>query len=364
MQIATDKLNFTVGPVMMDEDISKLGGEQVPYFRTRDFSELVCENERILKKLLFADGQSRVICLTGSGTAGMEAAVMNMLTGKDRALIVNGGSFGARFVQICRIHGIPCDEISLQTGRGITQADLEPYENQGYTAFLVNRNETSTGVLYDMGVISDFCKRNHCFLIVDAISSFLADELYMKKWGINAVITGSQKAYAIPPGLSLIALDERAVERVQKNDAVCSLYFDLKLYLKDGARGQTPFTPAVGTMIQLNHRLCTLEKLGVENEIKRIAALAEYFRKQIVGLPLEIASESLSNAVTPLYVREGKKAHEVFEYLEQYYGIWVCPNGGELKDKLFRVGHLGNLTTNDYDKLVAAMTQLYKKQIL
>lgn len=363
MEIAVDKLNFTVGPVQMSDSIRKIGGQQIPYFRTREFSRLMFENEKLLKELLCADERTRMISLTGSGTAGMEATVMNVLDRSDKALVVNGGGFGERFAILCRQHRIPYEEIKLSVGKGLTMSDLEPYEKRGFTAFLVNYHETSTGVLYNMDLISGFCKRNQCILIVDAISSFLADSFLMKEWGVNAVITGSQKAYAIPPGLSLIALDYVAQERVKKKK--CSvLYFDLESYLLNGERGQTPFTPAVGILIQLNKRLREIADIGLVNVQRRTAELAMHFRKNIAGLPLVVASDSLSNAVTPLLVREEKDAYEVFEILEEDYGIWVCPSGGEMKHRMFRVGHLGNLTQKDNNMLVSALWELYKRNKL
>lgn len=363
MTIATDKLNFTVGPVMMGASVKELGACEIPYFRTKEFSALMLENERLLKQLLFAEKEARIISLTGSGTAGMEAVVMNTLAKDDKVLVINGGGFGARFAALCRRHEIPYEEVLLQQGKGMIAEDLKEYDGRGFTAVLVNRHETSTGVLYDMDIISDFCKRNQCFLIVDAISTFLADSLKMAEWGINVVITGSQKAYAVPPGLSLIALDKLAIDRVNKQKCI-SMYFDFKAYLQDGERGQTPFTPAVGTLIQLNQRLKEIVHVGIENEIGRVARIAEHFRKGITALPLTIASDSLSNAVTPLMVQNGKDAYAVFETLEEKYGIWVCPNGGDLRSKIFRVGHIGNLRLEDNEKLITALKQLHKEGIL
>lgn len=194
-------LNFTVGPVQIQEDILELGKEQVPYFRTDEFSALMKENEKIILSLFDAPENSRSIFMTGSGTSSMEAGVMNFFTAKDKVLVVNGGSFGERLAELCEIHEIPYTQIKLQSGKPLTEEILGSYENKGYTGFLVQLCETSTGVRYDMNMIGDFCRRNNMFLFVDAVSGFLADEISMKKMNINAAITGSQKALALPPGL-------------------------------------------------------------------------------------------------------------------------------------------------------------------
>lgn len=353
-------LNFTVGPVMSSEAVRAIGAEQVPYFRTAEFSELMLENEKLVKEFAHADKDARVCFMTGSGTASMEAAVMNLFTGEDRVLVIDGGSFGHRFVELLEIHEIPYQVIRPAFGCGVTAEDLAPFEGKGFTGFLVNLDETSVGVLYDIQLISDFCRRNGLFLVVDSISSFLCDPFNMKELGVQAMITGSQKALACPPGISLIVLSPEAVERVYANRPR-TMYLDLKLALKNGERGQTPFTPAVGTLRQIHQRLKEIEASGgVDAEVARIGGLARYFRGRLeeLGLPFSIISNSLPNAVTPLAPPEGISAYDIFLKLKDEYGIWICPNGGALKDKVFRVGHIGALTEADFDTLLDALKSL------
>lgn len=350
-------LNLTVGPVQESEDILEIGRRQTPYFRNQSFSKVMLENEAMMKELTYAQENARVVFLTASGTGAMEAAVMNCFDENDKLLVVNGGGFGQRFVELCKIHNVTYTEIKVPFESELTEGMLEPYENKGYTGFLVNMHETSIGKLYDMNLISDFCKKNNLFLVVDAISAFLADEFNMSKLGVDVMITGSQKALAVPPGISILVLSEKAVDRVT-NRNVASMYFNLADALKNGERGQTPFTPAVSILLQIHKRLETLCENGVEAENNRIAELASYFREKIKDMPFKIASPSLSNAVTPLRVEEGKSAYEIFEILERDYDIWVCPSGGELKDKLFRVGHIGALDKKDMDVLVEALKKV------
>lgn len=368
-------INFTVGPVQMAEEIRRIGAEEIPYFRTPEFSALMKENEAWMNRLMKAEEGSRSVFLTGSGTAAMEAAVMNLFTRADRLLIVNGGSFGARFVKICQIHQIPYEEIRLKSGQALTREHLAPYAERQkqslgtFTGFLVNVHETSTGVYYDMDLISRFCREHGLWLVVDAISSFLADEFCMEQWGVDLVLTGSQKALALPPGIAVLVLNRRAAERVKKNQ-VASLYFDLKEYLKDGERGQTPFTPAVGILLQLHARLQSIIEQGDDSEQEKIRAIAEDFRGKIADLPFEIVSESLSNAETPLHPTgtdmEGNpvSAYRIFQILKDEYGIFVCPNGGELAETVFRVGHIGNLTTEETEQLIAAWKDMQRRGLL
>lgn len=349
-------INFTVGPVQSCDAVRAIGAENVPYFRTAEFSEIMLENERLMLKFSGAPQGSRVVFITGSGTASMEATIMNVLTSQDRALVVNGGSFGARFCKICNIHNVPHDIISLASGHKLLQEDIDLVaKGNKYTAFIVNKHETSTGVHYDMRLIGEYCKKNNLLLIVDNISSFLCDEFDMSELGADVMITGSQKALACPPGVSVIVLSPRALARVAANTPQC-MYFDLKDALANQARGQTPFTPAVGTLLQINARLKEIDAAGgIASEVNKANYLAEYFRTRIKELPLEIVSESLSNAVTPLHPTNGMSAYDIFLRLKDEHGIWVCPNGGDMKEKIFRVGHMGCLGEADYDKLVAAL---------
>ena len=187
-------INFTVGPVQSAPEVLAIGGEHVPYFRTPEFSAVMLENEALMQRFAKAPEGARTVFITGSGTASMEAAVMNVLTPADKVLLVNGGSFGQRFHELCQIHQIPFEEIKLDTGKALTAGHLAMYENKGFTAFLVNIHETSTGVRYDAELIGQFCRRNGLVLIVDAISSFLADPFYMAAMAADVMITGSQKA--------------------------------------------------------------------------------------------------------------------------------------------------------------------------
>ncbi|MCR0263462.1 aminotransferase class V-fold PLP-dependent enzyme [[Clostridium] innocuum] len=356
-------LNFTVGPVMSCDEVRAIGAEQVPYFRTSEFSEIIMENEVLIKKFAKSDNDARVVFITGSGTASMEAAVVNCFNERDKVLIINGGSFGERFVELCQIYGIPFDQIKLQFGKALKKDQLFEYSNKGYTGLLINAHETSTGVHYDLEMVSEFCRQNGIFLVVDAISSFLADEFDMKKLNVDVMITGSQKALACPPGISIIILSSKAIKRVKSRDIKC-MYLNLKLALVNGMRGQTPFTPAVSILQQINIRLKKIDKTGgVDKEIKRVESIAIDFREKIKGLPLRIISESISNAVTPLQPLHAS-AYDIFIILKNEYNIWICPNGGELKNKIFRVGHIGDLKKEDNTILINAFKDIQKRGLL
>ena len=348
---------------MSSDEVLAIGAEQVPYFRTSEFSELMLENEALMKEFVNAPAGSRAVFITGSGTASMEAVVMNVFGPQDRLLVIDGGSFGHRFVQLCEIHKIPYTAVKPERGHTVTPEMLSCYAGQGYTGLLVNIHETSTGVHYDEHLLGDFCHRENMIYVIDAISSFLADPLDMQACGADVVITGSQKVLACAPGISIIVMNERAMRRVDSSETK-TMYLDLKDALKNGERGQTPFTPAVGILKQIHYRLCEIrDNGGVAVEIEKIKRQAQDFRDKIKEYPFEIVSESMSNALTPLHPLTAS-AYDIFLRLKDEYGIWICPNGGDMKDSIFRVGHFGALTTRDNDTLISAFKDLREREII
>jgi len=349
---------FTVGPVEMYPETLEASSLQLPYFRTREFSEIMLEMEAMLLKLADAPKGSRGIFLTASGTAAMEASVMNCLTAEDHAMVVNGGSFGHRFVQIVQRHGVPYTEVELPYGQTLTMEMLEHHYQRGMTALIVNLHETSIGQLYDLEMLHRFCRTHDLLFIVDAISAFLADEISMQRCGVDVLIMSSQKAFALAPGISMVLLSPRGLAKAREHQSPSCMYFDFQDYLKNGERGQPPYTPAVGILLTLHKRLKQIDAQGIECTRKEIADIAHYFRERIKQLPIQIPSYPLSNALTPLYFPEGG-AKQLYEKLYAQ-GFNLTPCGGALADKLLRVGHIGHLTCADVDLLIDAIKGIYE----
>ena len=344
---------FTIGPVEMFDEVKAVrgNGESVPYFRTQEFSDMMLDTDRLFRKFAGTGENSRTVYLTASGTGAMEAAVLNCFTPKDRLLIIDGGTFGHRFVEICAMHGIPHDVISLAFGEVLEERHFREVYDREYTALLVNMDETSTGQLYDMERISNFCKEKGMFLVVDAISSFLCDPFDMDSWGVDVMIASSQKGPCVSPGLSLVLLSERILrERVMTSD-YRSMYFGFKSYLENFKRGQTPFTPAVGVCVELHAALHRIERVGLSKHLTQITTVAKDFRERLKDLPVRIPSYPLSNAITPVIFEE-PIAYHVFEQLKNHYGIYVNPTGGALHDTMFRVAHIGQTNVEDNHMLV------------
>lgn len=341
---------FTIGPAQMYQHTVDVRNHVVPYFRTPEFGEMMLDSARLLKKFEGAEDDAEVIVLTASGSGAMEATVVNCFNEKDKLLVISGGTFGERFETICDIHRIPYESIKLGADEELIADHFGAYENKGFTGLLVNIDETYTGQLYDIEIISDFCNRNSMYLVVDAISSFMCDPYEAAKYNVDATIVSSQKGLCLAPGLALVTLSPRMVEKVNKNE-VRSLYFDFKDYMINMKRGQTPFTPAVGVCFELNDMLHVIDKQGLENRIAEVKGRCDYFRKKLKGLPITLPLFPLSNAISPIRF-EKDIAMEFFKYLKDEKQIMVNPVGGELGKRSIRVAHVGELTFEDYDNLI------------
>lgn len=351
---------FTVGPVQMLSEIKRVGGAQVPYFRTKEFSEMMLAADSLLRKFMNAPSGAKSVYLTASGTGAMEATIMNCLRPDDHVLIINGGTFGHRFVDLCEIHKIPFITIDLVFGEQLTKSHLEKYKNSGITAVLVNANETSTGQLYDLSMISGFCKEQKAILIVDAISSFLIDPFDMKENNIDAVIISSQKGLCIAPGLSIVVLSEGMIQERVVHSNVESLYFRFTDYLENMERGQTPYTPCVGVCIEMYEALRLIKEQGLPNWLNHIDEVAKDFRMKAQVLPVSIPDYPLGNAVTPIQFDE-PIAKKVFEILKNRYDVFVNPTGGVLENYLLRVAHIGDTTIEDNKMLIDLLRKAIKE---
>lgn len=350
----SDSYIFTPGPVKIPQYILDIGAEQTPYFRNKAFSAVLLECEQLLLDLTGAPAGSRAVFLTASGTAAMEAAVINLLSAEDRAHVINGGGFGQRFVDICKRHGIPLYE---QQVFDTNLADIDKSQSgEPCTALLVNVHETTTGVMYDLDALGRYCRKNNLLHIVDAISLFVTDAIDMAVQHIDALIISSHKGLALPPGVSMVILGPKAIGKVGN---IPSLYFNFHDYLKDGLRGQTPFTPAVTILLQLHARLQQIAEDGLQHEIAKARHIAEYFRSRVSAWPLQFYSRFMPNAMTALSPTDGSSALNVVNALAERYNVIVAPNGGALQQKIFRVAHMGDMTEAYVDVLIDALDRYY-----
>jgi len=348
---------FTVGPVQMEEETLNIRKTQIPYFRTQEFSEIMLENSKNLKELVGTSCESKAIFITGSGTAAMEAVVSNSFDETDNILVINGGTFGERFKKLCEIYKLKHSEIKLDFEEELSEKHFKALKEKQYTALLVNIHETSTGQLYNIKLISDFCKKNNIYLVVDAISSFMSDEYKMDEWNIDCTILSSQKALALAPGISMVLMNDRFYQSKVKNKPIKNLYLNINEHIKNMERGQTPNTPAVGVIFELHDKLNRVKEVGIKSFTDRAKENADFFRTEIKELGLKIPEYKLSNTLTPI-IFENNNAQIVYKFLRERFDITVTPNGGALSDKILRIGHIGDISKMDLKILIEKMKEV------
>ncbi len=304
--------------------------------------------------------RSEVVILTASGTAGMEAAVANFVSPGEKVLAVSIGAFGERFIQIARAFGVETEVMAFPYGQAADPdaiaARLAADKGQEIKAVLVQHNETSTGVLNDIQAISRARGNHPALLIVDSISGLAAADLPMDAWHVDVVIAGSQKAFMLPPGLTMLAVNERAWQAAEK----CTnqrFYLDIKKARNSGLKGQTPFTPAVPLLFGLQESLRLLREETLAGSFARHALMRTMVRAGARALGLELLADDrvASPAVTAVCVPAGMQPAAIIKPLREEFGVVVAGGQGEVKDRVFRIGHLGYVSCSDVLAGLAAL---------
>ena len=327
--------------------------EQPPYFRTDQFSKLTSDTDKLFKELIGTDCSSFVMYLASSGTAAMEAAICNLFSKKEKLLIVNGGTFGQRFVEICKRKSIPFDEIQVNFGEDLVADHFSNVDGHSYSGLCVNLHETSIGKLYNIELISNFCKNNNILLVADAMTTFMCDDFRMDDFGVDVSIVSSHKGLCLSPGLSMLVLNQKALA---KSEAIVhdSLYFSLKDYRESFQRCQIPYTPAIGILLELNDMLKRIDSFGLVNRLSEIESRARYFRDGLKDLDLTLPPYKMSFALTPVNLNNDL-AIDLFDYLRNNCELMVNPSGYPHSKKMIRISHIGDLRFEDYDYLLSCL---------
>lgn len=336
-----------VFPGDIEERISAIGSQPIPYMRTDEFSRINKDSERILLNLIHCKN-GRAILYTGSGTGAMSATVENYVSTKKKALVIDGGSFGHRWYEMCRYYGIPVFNYLVPFAQDIDYNDLEKtLSREKPDVFLCQHHETSTGQLFNLEKISAICRRHKISLVVDAISSFLAEELDMDALEIDICIVSSQKGLNIPPGLSVVFLRKNLNGHPWGRKGY---YWDFEDNLRNLSRGQTPFSPATTLFLQLHARLEQLEAEGGEvKNIARVHHRAGIFRRLCREYGWEIPAEVPSFAITGFQTKE-KTPGKVFRSLIEKHQTFIMPGD---RPGFYRVSHMGLQTEEDLRELAA-----------
>lgn len=351
-----DGLLMIPGPVKLHERIIKAMSSQMISHRSGDFERVFeyCKNG--LKPLFGTDGDIAII--SGSGTAGMEAAVASFSKIK-KLTVIDNGKFGERFAKI-GVRYTEVDHLKFEWGKSIELERIEKSLANGSEAVAFVHNETSTGILNPAKKIARIAKQYDALVIMDGITSVGGDEVKMDEWGVDVAVVGSQKCIGAPPGLSAVAINERAWEFY--NEKV-PYYLDLKAYVKKAESNQTPYTPAVPLFLALAEALKIIEEEGLENRIERHRKMAKATRAWALEANLELFPKlnehsEYSNTVTAIKMPEGITDKELRGALREEYGITISGGQEHLKGKIFRIGHMGNVTKRDLMATLSAIEDI------
>jgi len=338
---------MTAGPTPVPERVLLAMAAPVLYHRAPAFIECLKECREGLKWLF--QTRQPVLVLTGSGTAGMDAAVSNFLSRGDRVLVVRGGKFGARWGRIAQAYGVECTFVDVEWGQSVDPElvaealDRDPSIRAVYATV----SETSTGVRHDVeGIARITRERPNVLLCVDAITAIGVFDVPMDRWGLDVVCMASQKALMLPPGRAMVAASEKAWAANARAD-LPRFYLDLLHERKSQERGETAFTPAVSLVVGLRESLRLIREETLEGVWTRHERLAKATRSAAGGLGLELFSSSPSNAVTAIRVPGGMDGGAVVKTMRTRYGITIAGGQDHLKGKIVRIAHIGHYSEFD-----------------
>lgn len=344
------------GPTPLPKSVQTAQARDMINHRGPEFAAIQAEVVEDLKAFLLT--QNDVLILTASGTGGLEAAVVNTLSPGDTVLSVSIGYFGERFRTIAATYGaniVPLDFPQGQAADVNRVADaLRAYPE--VKAVLVTHNETSTGVTNPLRELAEVIKGANKLLLVDAISSAGCIPLATDAWGVDVLVSGSQKGWMAPPGLAFVALSPAAWE-ANATARMPRFYFDLKRARKAQTEGSTPWTPAVSVFYALQEGLRILQAEGLEQVMARHQRIADRTRQgvQAMGLHLFADPRYASNTVTSVLPPAGVNADDLRRQIKKQHNVILAGAQGDLAGKVFRIGHLGYVTDKDIDLALAAI---------
>jgi aspartate aminotransferase-like enzyme len=346
------------GPTPVPSEVLLAMAAPIIHHRTPEYEAIFTEVRAALKRLFQTSAE--VIPLACSGTGAMEAAVVNTLSAGDRVIVVRAGKFGDRWVDLAKAYGLQVIDLSAPFGHTVDAARVAEAlkSHPEAKAVLAQHSETSTGVLHDVRAYAAATRPHDAILVVDAVSSLGIADLPMDAWGIDLVVSGSQKGLMLPPGLGFCALSEKAWRKT-KTSTLPKFYFNLGDELKYVAKNEVRFTPAVSIVVGLREALRMVEAEGLANVFKRHDRLARATRAGAEALGLELfAKATPSPAVTAVVPPPGVDSEKVVAAYAQGQNITIAGGQGEMKGKLFRLGHMGYAAEFDVINALAALEQV------
>ena len=352
---------LTPGPTPVPEVTRKLMAEPIFHHRTPRYRKIFGDVSERLKKVFLT--KNAVYTFAGSGSLAMEAALVNFHSAGDKVLVVENGKFAERFTLIAKAFGLVPISLKVPYGEAPQPKQIEEalQKDPDIKAVCVQLCETSTAVLSDIQAIGAIVAKTNALLIVDAISGLGADRLETDHWHVDLVVSGSQKALMLPPGLAFLSVSEKAKSRMA-TAKLPRFYYDLKYYEKSLKDSDTPWTPALTLVIGLQKSLDLIEQEGIENVFKRCAANAAFTRESLEKMGLKLFSKAASSTVTAAWLPEGVDGEKLCEVMRDEKGIAMAGGqGDQMKGKVVRICHMGAITKQDIEKGLKVLGETLKE---
>ncbi|MFN3406638.1 MAG: pyridoxal-phosphate-dependent aminotransferase family protein [Caldimicrobium sp.] len=350
MEYLSKKYLFTPGPVAVPPKILLTQAQPMTHHRLPEFSEILKEIRENLKYLF--QTKEEVYFFASSGTGAMEAAIVNLFSPGDKVIVAEAGKFGERWKELAISYGLEPIVLQIEWGKAIKAEQVEDAlkTNPDAKAVLIQACETSTGVKHPIKEIAEITKQKEVLLVVDAITALGVFPLPMDEWGIDVVITGSQKALSLPPGLSFIALSAKA-KTFSNHSKLPKYYFDLTREHKAFTKDTTAYTPAVSLLLGLREMLKRIKDLGLERIFRHFKALSSASLAGVKALGLEIFPEVPAEALTVIKAPSHLPTADFIKFLRDKWGIVFAGGQDRLKGKIIRITHMGD--QSPFDLLIA-----------
>ncbi|MDD3725607.1 MAG: alanine--glyoxylate aminotransferase family protein [Candidatus Ratteibacteria bacterium] len=342
---------FTPGPTSVPEEVLLEMASPVMHHRTDEFIKIAGEVFEDLKYVF--QTKNDVFIIASSGTGAMEASVVNFLSEGDRVIVISGGKFGERFKDIALAYKLDVIPVELEWGKKMSTDRIKDLleKNSSVKAVFGTLCETSTGTHFDIKCLGEIVSHyENTLFVVDTISSLGAIPCLTDEWKIDVVVTGSQKAFMLPPGLSFISVSEKAWKKAETSN-LPKYYFNLKKYKKTLAKNDFPFTIPVSLVVGLRKSLNIIKTTGIEKIWEEHHLRGEATRQAMVAAGLKLLSESPSDAVTAVVLPEGIDGEKLVKVLRTKYGMSIAGGQDHLKGKIIRISHLG--WQDEFDVLTA-----------
>lgn len=345
------------GPTPVPSEVLLAMAQPIIHHRTPAYEALFADVRAGLKRL--AQTSQEVVPFASSGTGAMEAAVVNTLSAGDTVAIVRAGKFADRWVELAKAYGLKAIDIAAPFGETVSAERVADVVKRGNVkAVLTQHSETSTGVLHDVRAYAEVTKGTDTILIVDAVSSLGIADLAMDAWGIDVMVSGSQKGLMLPPGLGFCALSDKAWEHA-KTSTLPKYYFNITEEAKSVRKNEAHYTPAVSIIVGLREVLKMLEAEGLPNVFKRHDRLARATRAGVEALGLGLFAKSHpSPAITAVVAPKGIDSEQILAAYSKSHNITIAGGQGEMKGKIFRLGHMGYAAEFDTIIALAALEQV------